>query len=164
MGLVSRAEFNRLASLDPQRLIDIQRAHRFYYLIMAGWGGEADIPAFKQVSEMEGTQSTCRSSENLRNRLSPVHERLRTVLIENMDWRECVERYDSPTTVMYLDPPYLGNGVNYKFNMRDERDHRSIADYLRSTKGLWILSSYDTQEVRDLFDGYAITPIHPRQA
>ena len=158
--LVSRAEFNRLASLDPQRLNDIQRAHRFYYLIMAGWGGEARYPRF-QTSIRDGGHGNrlVGALKTLRKRLLPIHERLRTVLIENMDWRECVERYDSPTTTMYLDPPYLGNGVNYKFNMRDERDHRSIADYLKSTKGLWILSSYDTQEIRDLFDGYAITPI-----
>lgn len=34
--LVARAEFERLAALDPTTLTDIQRAHRFYYLIMAG--------------------------------------------------------------------------------------------------------------------------------
>jgi DNA adenine methylase len=158
--LVSRAEFNRLASLDPLTLNDIQRAHRFYYLIMAGWGGEARYPRF-QTSIRDGGHGNrlIGALKTLHKRILPVHERLRTVLIENLDWRVCVERYDSPTTVMYLDPPYLGNGVNYKFNMRGERDHRSIAEHLRRTKGLWILSSYDTQDIRDLFDGYAITPI-----
>src|SRR5438552_15526177 len=37
--LVSRAEFDRLAGQDPSQLSDVLRAHRFYYLIMAGWGG-----------------------------------------------------------------------------------------------------------------------------
>lgn len=45
--LVSRAEFERLAQLDTTQLTDIQRAHRFYYLIMAGWGGELDYPRFQ---------------------------------------------------------------------------------------------------------------------
>ena len=76
-----------------------------------------------------------------------------------MDWRDCVERYDSPTTVMYLDPPYMGNGANYKFNMRGEDDHRSIAEQLGRMKGFWILSSYNTTEIRELFYGYAVTPI-----
>ncbi|HLE27998.1 MAG TPA: DNA adenine methylase, partial [Anaerolineales bacterium] len=31
--LVSRAEFERLANLEPTQLTDVQRAHRFYYLI-----------------------------------------------------------------------------------------------------------------------------------
>ncbi len=51
--LVSRAEFKRLASLDPTQLTDIQRAHRFYYLIMAGWGGELKYPRF-QTSISDG--------------------------------------------------------------------------------------------------------------
>ena len=39
LELVSRTEFERLADLNPKELSDIERAHRFYYLIMAGWGG-----------------------------------------------------------------------------------------------------------------------------
>lgn len=34
--LVSRAEFERLAQLDPSTLSALERAHRFYYIIMAG--------------------------------------------------------------------------------------------------------------------------------
>src|SRR5579885_989106 len=45
--LVARAEFERLAQLDPAQLTDVQRAHRFYYLIMAGWGGELNYPRFQ---------------------------------------------------------------------------------------------------------------------
>lgn len=45
--LVSGAEFERLADLDCSQLSDIQRAHRFYYLIMAGWGGDLNYPRFQ---------------------------------------------------------------------------------------------------------------------
>ena len=51
--LVARAEFERLANLEPARLTDVQRAHRFYYLIMAGWGGELNYPRF-QTSITDG--------------------------------------------------------------------------------------------------------------
>ena len=158
--LVSRAEFNRLANLDPQTFTDVQRAHRFYYLIMAGWGGEARYPRF-QTSIRDGGHGNrlVGALKTLRERITPIHRRLQTVLIENLDWRDCVEKYDSPTSVMYLDPPYLGNGANYKFNMRSGDDHRTIAEQLGRAQGLWILSSYDTTEIRELFDGYEITPI-----
>ena len=127
---------------------------------MAGWGGEARYPRF-QTSVRDGGHGNrlVGALKTLRDRLTPIHARLRTVLIENLDWRDCMERYDSPTTVMYLDPPYLGNGVNYKFNMRGENDHISIAEQLGKTRGLWILSSYDTPNIRDMFDGYGITPV-----
>lgn len=158
--LVSHAEFNRLANLDPITLSDVQRAHRFYYLIMAGWGGEARYPRF-QTSIRDGGHGNrlVGALKSLRERLTPIHRRLQTVLIENLDWRDCLERYDSSTTVMYLDPPYLGNGANYKFNMRGESDHRSLAEQLERTRGFWILSSYDTPEIRELFNGYEVTPI-----
>ncbi len=42
--LVSRSEYERLANLEPDQLTPVQRAHRFYYLIMAGWGGELYYP------------------------------------------------------------------------------------------------------------------------
>ena len=158
--LVSRAEFNRLANLEPQSLSDVQRAHRFYYLIMAGWGGEARYPRF-QTSIRDGGHGNrlAGALKSLRDRITPIHRRLQTVIIENMDWQDCVARYDSPSTVMYLDPPYMGNGANYKFNMRGKDAHQAIAGRLAQAKGRWILSSYDTPEIRDLFHGYEITPI-----
>ena len=53
---------------------------------------------------------------------------LRTVIIEALDWRECLERYDRPRTVMYLDPPYPGNGANYRHNMRAAASRAAIPD------------------------------------
>jgi DNA adenine methylase len=95
----------------------------------------------------------------LRERLQPVHERLSTVIIENLPWQICIERYDRPTTVMYIDPPYPGNKCNYAHNMRNWDDHQSLADRLGLTRCKWILSPYDTPEIRRLFSRYHITPV-----
>ncbi len=150
--LVSRAEFERLAKLRPEDLTEIQRAHRFYYLIMAGWGGEFRYPRF-QTSITDGGHGNrlIGALKTLRERLLPVHERLRTVIIENLDWYECIERYDSEKAVMYLDPPYPDNGCNYAYNMRDWEDHQRLATRLHTTKCRWILSSYDIPEIRSLY-------------
>jgi len=158
--LVSRDEFERLASLDASHLSDVQRAHRFYYLIMAGWGGEARYPRF-QTSIKDGGHGNrlVGALETLRTRLMPIHRRLRTVLIENLDWRDCINRYDRMGTVMYIDPPYPGNGANYKHNMRNQDDHLELAERLGSAHCKWILSSYDAPESRKLFGRYIITPI-----
>ena len=158
--LASREEFNMLAKLDTSTLDDIQRARRFYYLIMAGWGGEAAFPRF-QTSIRDGGHGNrlIGALKTLRQRLEPIYSRLQTVIIENLDWRDCIGRYDTPDTVMYLDPPYPGNGANYKFNMRGEKDHQALAEQLGDSRSQWILSSYDTTEIRERFKGYAITPI-----
>ncbi len=158
--LVSRAEFERLAELIPSELTDIQRAHRFYYIIMAGWGGELDYPRF-QTSITDGGHGNrlIGALKHLKKRLEPVHKRLGTVIIENLDWRDCIDRYNRTKTVMYVDPPYPGNKCNYAHNMRDWQAHWELSERLKSAKCKWILSSYDTPKARKLYDGYEIIPV-----
>lgn len=153
--LVSRAEFNRLADTDPRELTDVQRAHRFYYIIMAGWGGELAYPRFQtSISDGGHGNRLIGALETLRQRLKPVHARLHSVLIENLDWLDCINRYDRLGTVMYIDPPYPANKVNYFHNMRSWEDHRKLAERLGAAQCKWILSSYDTSEIRTLFEPF----------
>jgi len=160
LELVSRAEFDRLAGLDPSILTDVQRAHRFYYIIMAGWGGELHYPRF-QTSITDGGHGNrlVGALKTLRQRLQPIHDRLRTVIIENLDWQECVDRYDRQGTVMYIDPPYPGNKCNYSHNMREWDAHNLLFDRLKRTQCKWILSSYDKPEIRDQFEQAFITSV-----
>ena len=158
--LVSRAEFTRLANSDPTTLQDVERAHRFYYLIMAGWGGELDYPRFQtSISDGGHGNRLIGALKHLRQRLEPVYDRLKTVIIENLSWEDCLDRYDEARTVMYIDPPYPQNGCNYKYNMQDWEDHRRLANRLAQTKCKWILSSYDIAEMHSLYDGYNIIPV-----
>ncbi|MCP4428828.1 MAG: DNA adenine methylase [Chloroflexi bacterium] len=158
--LASRAEFERLAQLDPTTLSELERAHRFYYIIMAGWGGELNYPRFQtSISDGGHGNRLIGALKHLRKRLQPVHDRLRTVIIENLSWEQCIDRYDRSKTFMYLDPPYPKNGCNYKYNMQDWEDHRQLAIRLSNTKCKWMLSSYDAPEVHQMYDGYNIIPI-----
>ncbi len=158
--LVSRAEFERLVNLDPSRLTDVQRAHRFYYILMAGWGGELDHPRFQtSISDGGHGNRLIGALKHLCQKLEPVHKRLRTVIIECLDWMECIDRYDRDTTVMYIDPPYPNNKCNYAHNMRSWDDHWKLADRLGRARCKWILSSYDEPQVRELYSGYHITPV-----
>ena len=160
LDLVSRSEFHKLAGTDPRSLSDIARAHRFYYLIMAGWGGEARYPRFQtSVSDGGHGNRLVGALKSLRKRIEPVHDRLKTVIIENLDWTECIDKYDRPASFMYLDPPYPGNGANYKHNMRSMAEHSAIAERLDRVQFRWMLSSYDTEGVRNQFRRYNIIPL-----
>lgn len=160
LELVSRAEFERLAGLNTSELSDIQRAHRFYYLIMAGWGGELHYPRF-QTSIKDGGHGNrlIGALKTLRERIQPVHARLSTVIIENLRWEVCADRYDRKGTVMYVDPPYPGNNVNYVHNMRGWEEHQQLAERLAKCDCKWILSSYDVPEIRELYEGHHITSV-----
>ncbi len=161
--LVSRAEFERLAKLDVSELTDVQRAHRFYYLIMASWGGEFHYPRF-QTSVIDGGHGNrlFGALQTLEKRIKPVHERLQTVIVENLDWQKCFDRYNRPGVLMYIDPPYPENGCNYVHNMREQGDHEMLAAKLNQAQCQWILSSYDTPFIRDLFAEHTIIPLESK--
>lgn len=158
--LVARAEFERLVELDPSTLTDIQRAHRFFYIIMAGWGGEFHYPRFAtSVTDGGHGNRLFGAIKYLRKRIEPVHDRLKNVIIENLEWEACINRYDRDKVVMYIDPPYPANGANYKYNMRSWEEHQILADRLAKAKCKWLVSSYNNEQVRNLYDGYHFVPI-----
>lgn len=160
LALVSRAVFENLANADPTSLTDVERAHRFYYLIMAGWGGEFHYPRFAtSITDGGGGNRLLGALRTLRERIEPVHQRLSSVIIENLDWRECLDRYNRPGVCFYVDPPYPDNGCNYKHNMKGWDQHEELARKLRNSDAKWIYSSYDTEAVRDLFKGCHVVPI-----
>jgi DNA adenine methylase len=77
--------------------------------------------------------------------LPAVHARLRRVLVENMPALDLIRREDTPTTLFYLDPPYLHetrvSTDAYAFEM-SAADHRDLLDLIRSVKGKVMLSGY----------------------
>lgn len=162
--LTSREVFNRLKVLNPESLDEIERAHRFFYLIMAAWGGELALPRF-QTSVNDGGHGNrlIGALKNLESRIMPVHQRLQTVIIENLSWEKCIERYDreyeKDKVVMFLDPPYPDNHVNYRHNMRLMDQHKPLVNVLQTLKSRFLLTCYDLPEIRDLYKNFRITPV-----
>lgn len=158
--LASREKFEDLRNTDPTTLDPIQRAHRFYYLIMAGWGGEFNVPRF-QTSVNDGGHGNrfIGSLKSLNERILPAYQRLQTVIIEHLDWQACVKRYDKPSAVMFLDPPYPGNSCNYRFNLRSWDEHQAIAAWMSKAKAKCLLTTYDLPKLRKLYDDFYITPV-----
>lgn len=153
--LASREEFERLRDEDLTILSEVERAHRFYYLIMASWGGELGSARF-QTSITDGGHGNrlIGALKTARQRIQLAHARLQTVIIENLDWYSCINRYDDPRTLFYLDPPYPGNNCNYLHNMREMANHELLLSHLKAVRARWILSTYDRSDLHSFFDGY----------
>lgn len=89
-------------------------------------------------------------------------ERLRTVCIENRDAAVVMAQHDAPTTLHYVDPPYvpatrsslkhkgLQRGHYYKHDM-DDAGHRRLAEVLRSLSGMVIVSGYRSALYEELY-------------
>lgn len=152
-ALVARDEFDRLMRAVPDTLTDIQRAARYLYLQRTCYGGRVRQRTF-------GTVTTGRPRLNLFTlevTLEEAWRRLAQVLIECMDFRELIPRYDRPHTLFYLDPPYW-DIVGYEHNFV-EQDFIDLADVLTGIKGRFLMSVNDTPEVREIFDRFEIEEV-----
>ena len=102
-----------------------------------------------------------RAVPDVRDGLKPVHRRilyamLREGLTPDRKFSKCagvvgevLKKYDRPTTLAYLDPPYFGRKL-YNFNF-DEADFVELAKRLGGLHGKFVLSLNDVPEVRQIF-------------
>lgn len=63
--------------------------------------------------------------------------------VENMDFQQVIEKYDSPSTYIYLDPPYWKTENYYSNHDFDRGDHERLANCLNSVQSKFSLSYYD---------------------
>ena len=63
--------------------------------------------------------------------------------VENMDFADVIEKYDSPTTYFYVDPPYWKTENYYSNHDFDRDDHERLSNSLKSMQGKFSLSYYD---------------------
>jgi len=77
--------------------------------------------------------------------LPQVHARLRRIQIENADFRIILDRYDTPKTLFYCDPPYVPGtrkAGGYLHEITDA-DHQELVTLLLNLKGKVALSGYN---------------------
>lgn len=147
-ALTSRTVFQWLKDTRPETLTDIQRAARFFYLQQNCFGGKIEGQTF-------GTATTSPPGLNLlrlEESLSAAHLRLASAYIENLDWANCISRYDRPHTLFYLDPPYWeteGYGVDFPL-----AQYERMAEVMRQIKGKAIISLNEHPEIRRIFAGF----------
>ena len=71
--------------------------------------------------------------------------------VENMDFQAVVEKYDSPTTYFYMDPPYWKTENYYSNHDFDVNDHTRLADCIKNIQGKFSLSYYDFPKLSEWF-------------
>lgn len=129
-------------------LTDIQRAARSWFIMKTAFGGKGGTshPCFGY-----GTSGKSRLRRTAFTTIRKCHKRLDGVFVENLDFAECIQRYDRPHTVFYNDPPYVETaGYKSSFSLDD---HQRLAEALKSIKGKFLLSANDHSLVRRLYKG-----------
>ena len=149
----SREWFALLKSTDPRTLTDVQRAARHMYLLKNSFGGLVRDPHYS----IGITQPPSFNLERLPEIIEKSHKRLMRVQIESLPYEKILTRFDSPTTLFYLDPPYYDREL-YNYNLKPE-DFATLAERLKPLQGKFVLSLNDVPEVRALFKDFSIRDI-----
>lgn len=71
--------------------------------------------------------------------------------VENMDFSDVIQKYDSPSTYIYLDPPYWKTENYYSNHDFDRQDHERLANVLHGVQGKFSLSYYDFELLHEWF-------------
>ena len=71
--------------------------------------------------------------------------------VENMDFEQVITKYDSPSTYIYLDPPYWKTENYYNNHDFDRADHERLANVLNQVQGKFSLSYYDFELLHEWF-------------
>lgn len=148
--VTSRAEFERLKLSARDALTDLERAARFLYLQRTCFGGKVTGQNFGVVPEGSARFDLTK----LVPMLEEVHSRLTSVVIENLDYKDFISRYDREGTLFYLDPPYYYCEADYGADAFSRDEFPKMAEILRALSGRFILSINDHPDVRRIFGGF----------
>lgn len=145
----------------------LEAARRFYvrsYLTISGPTAQWNSGWRRQKMMSHGrngksSMKTAAASFMELDHLYEIAERMRGVIIEEMDALNLIRLYDQPRTVFYVDPPYVlsarsrWGGKAYQHEMEDD-DHREMAAVLHQCEGMVILSGYDCDLYQELFGNW----------
>jgi DNA adenine methylase len=114
----------------------VERAGRFFYLRYSQFAGKYRT---KSGFSSSAKRDQAAKFRNATKKLEAVADRLRSVQVENRDWREMFERFSAENTVWYCDPPYVGPGDSL-YSHDGSFDHSEFVAALDDLEGDWIVS------------------------
>ncbi|VEJ45868.1 Site-specific DNA methylase [Bartonella vinsonii] len=153
--ITSREEFQRLRMQDPNTLTDLERALRFLYLQRLSFSGKVAERTFGVKTDRSARFNTLK----LEGLLKLIYRRLSGVAIEHLDWSDFILRYDRPTTLFYLDPPYWGVEDCYGKDLFKREDYQKMSTLLAQLKGKFVLSLNDVPEIRKTFSQFTLKEV-----
>jgi DNA adenine methylase len=137
------------ARVKVNGLSNIERARRFLVQSMMAingvFGEERGGFSYSDSYSRNGHDARVNRWNNLPARLEMVVTRLKGIRIENRDARKLIAKYlNRPATLLYLDPPYLGDRTNgYTKDANDENFHKELLELSNKAKCMIFISGYE---------------------
>jgi len=147
--LYSRAEFVKAIDIVQNETVTdpVLRAWAFFVAQNQGFSGKNSRNSSKGswARNFDFNRNRATGFANKVASLELVRNRLKNVQVDNIDAIACIQYWDSPDTLFYLDPPYIHDTRILKEAYHHEADHdhhRLLVDTLLAIKGQAVLSGY----------------------
>lgn len=127
----------------------VMRAYIYLYLNKVSFNGEFNHFASRPDAS---------NLYNIESKIDIIHRKLRAgnTVIEKAHFRDILEKYDSPDTLFYLDPPYWvttqTQGKDYYEKTMNMKEHMELRDAVAKLKGKWLMSYDDVPIIRDAYE------------
>ena len=137
-SLDSRKEFEKCKNEDS--------AYCFLYRASLSYG--SDMTSFSTFKEYRKPEVSL-----LEENILKTYKTIRTWVIENLDYKKVLKKYDSPNTFFYLDPPYITRGDQAYKSYFTADDFIEMYGILKNVEGNWLMneSDKDFEEIRKIF-------------
>ena len=129
---------------------DFHTAAKYAYVLSQVWSGTN--PEKSSFIDLKGKYKS--KFDSFKNKLEDTKWQSyfsKITLTENMDFQEVIEKYDSPSSYFYCDPPYYSTEKYYANHDFGLETHERLANTLKSTKGKFSLSYYDFPQLSEWF-------------
>lgn len=148
----SKELFDDFVQIDLSKASELDRAVRFYYLLMLNFGGRFN--RFTFTPRNDGIKQL--NFDKLPTTIQNAHARLKDAYIEKTDYKNIIKKWDGNDTLFFLDPPYLTTTESdYEENF-SINNFQALKEILMSVKGKFILTTDDETILRELFNDFYI--------
>ncbi|WP_373232122.1 DNA adenine methylase [Cohnella sp.] len=130
----------------------LERAVRWFYLNRSAISkGNADeVPKTGWRHSTTSSQNPAMGYVNACEKIRTFAKRMQGVMIERLDFRAVIEKYDSAEALFYVDPPYVGREKFYAGGFTT-KDHYELGELLNSARAKVMISYYDDPIIQEIY-------------
>lgn len=149
----ARREFESATEQLCDPMLSVDPIERARLLLVRNWMGHssaASNPHYStgfRLSDRGHRSNPATEWHRWPDQIPAITERLQGVTIENQPAQALIERWDSPDTLIYVDPPYVRETrhkafkTGYVWDFSDD-DHKALAETLHHCQSHVVLSGY----------------------
>lgn len=94
------------------------------------------------------------------DRIDEYQDKLKGVTITTQDYANIIQKYDSPTTLFFLDPPYEDTSKTFGYAEDTDFNFERLNDILRDIKGFFFMTINNSPRIRKLFSNFIQKPVN----